>query len=91
MTKIAINSVATNPKYNISLKVLKYIPDSNQIDPIVNSITGYDTEIFWLHLAHFPNCIKNDIIGIFLYNGILFLHKGQNERGAIIDRFSGIL
>jgi len=48
-------------------------------------------EILSLHLAHFPNCMINDIIGIFLYKGILFLHKGQNERGAIIESPSGIL
>ena len=65
--------------------------DKNQIIPIISSITGYDIEILLLHCAHFPNCKINDKRGIFLYKGIVFLHNGQNERGAITDSSFGIL
>ena len=90
MIAIAINIVETNEKYNIAWNVSKQIDGNSQTNPIVNSIIGYDSEIFLLQSAHFPNCSINDIIGIFLYRGILFLHKGQKERGEMIDKPFGI-
>ena len=54
-------------------------------------MTGYVIEIIFLQFEHFPLWIIYEINGIFLYNGIVFLHLGQNERGFIIDKLLGSL
>ena len=47
--------------------------------------------MLFLQFAHFPNWIKYEIKGIFLYIGILCLQCTQNDLGLIIDRLLGNL
>ena len=63
---------------------MKWYATSTNINPVINSTTGYWWDIFSAHRRHLPNCITYEKIGISSYHRKLRLQVIQIDRPVTI-------
>lgn len=84
--KIKVKKITRSKYINREKNIIgmKWYATNTNINPVMNSTTGYWWDIFSAQRRHFPNCIKYEKIGISSYHLKVRLQVIQIDRPVTI-------